>query len=93
DLALLYGDRLQQVLLFGSWARSDAPGEFDLELIVVLADLRSPWEELHRMDELLWRHTERSGLAITAVPVGPDEMAAPSTPLLVRAAAEAVLVA
>lgn len=93
DLAMLYGDRLRQVLLIGSWARGDAPGEFDLELVVVLAELRSPWEELHRMDEVLWRHTQRSGLAITVLPVSPVDLAAPSTPLLVRAAAEAVLVA
>ncbi len=57
DLGMLYGDRLRQVLLFGSWVHGDGPGEFDLQLIVVLSDLRSPWEELHRMDEVLWRHT------------------------------------
>lgn len=93
DLAMLYGDRLQQVLLFGSWAREDGPGEYDLELIVVLTDLHSPWEELRRMDELLWRHAARSGLAITAVPVSPEELAAPRTPQLIRATSEAVLVA
>jgi len=98
DLAMLYGNRLRQVLLFGSWARGDrapgeAPGEFDLQLLVVLADLRSPWEELHRMDEVLWRHSERSGLAVTALPVSPQELAAPSTPVLRRAVAEAALVA
>jgi hypothetical protein len=93
DLGILYGDRLQQVLLFGSWTRGEGPGEFDLQLIVVLADLRSPWDELHRMDEVLWRHTERSGLAVTALPMSPQQLAAPSTPALKRAAAEAVLVA
>lgn len=93
DLALLYGDRLAQVLLFGSWAAGTGPGEFDLQLIVVLTDLRSTWEELARMDDVLWRHTERSGLAITALPVSPAELAAPTTPLLARAAAGAVLVA
>lgn len=93
DLAMLYGDRLQQVLLFGSWVHDDGPGEFDLELIVVLTDLRSRWEELRRMDEVLWRHTQRSGMAVTALPVSPAELESPTTPLLVRAAAEAVLVA
>ncbi|MCW2717329.1 MAG: hypothetical protein QOG20_1644 [Pseudonocardiales bacterium] len=93
DLGILYGDRLEQVLLFGSWVRSEEPGEFDLELIVVLADLLSPWEELHRMDDVLWRHTESSGLTITAIPVSRAQLAAPATPLLIRAAAEAVLVA
>lgn len=93
DLGMLYGDRLQQVLLFGSWVRTEGPGEFDLELLVVLSDLRSAWEELHRMDAVLWRHTESSGLTITAVPVSRADLETPTTPLLVRAAAEAVLVA
>ncbi len=93
DLGILYGDRLEQVLLFGSWVKGEEPGEFDLELIVVLADLHSPWEELHRMDDVLWRHSEGSGLTITALPVTRAQLAKPATPLLVRAAAEAVLVA
>lgn len=93
DLGMLYGDRLLQVLMFGSWVRGDEPGEHDLQLVVVLADLTSPWDELHRMDEVLWRHTERSGLAVTALPVGPGALTRPTAPVLARAAAEAVLVA
>lgn len=93
DLAMLYGDRLQQVLVFGSWVRGEGPGEFDLQLVVVLDELRSPWEECHRMDEILWRHTERSGLTITAVPTTRAELAAPTTSVLVRAVAEARVVA
>ncbi|GAA2542977.1 nucleotidyltransferase domain-containing protein [Pseudonocardia hydrocarbonoxydans] len=93
DLGMLYGDRLEQVLVFGSWVRGEGPGESDLQLAVVLADLRSPWEELHRMDEVLWRHTERSGLTVTAVPVSAADLAAPGTSLLARVAAEARVVA
>ena len=93
DLGMLYGDRLRQVLVFGSWVHGEGPGEFDLQLVVVLTDLRSPWEELHRMDEVLWRHTERSGLTVTALPVDPSELASPSTALLARAVAEARVVA
>jgi len=98
DLAMLYGDRLQQVLLFGSWARADGPSNVsgaqpDLQLIVVLSELRSAWDELHRMDEVLGRHAVRSGLALTVLPVSPQQLAAPDNPVLQRAAAEAVLVA
>ncbi|MBC8092195.1 MAG: hypothetical protein H7Y15_09710 [Pseudonocardia sp.] len=93
DLAMLYGDRLRQVLVFGSWVHGEGPGEFDLQLVVVLADLRSAWEELHRMDDVLWRHTERSGLTVTAFPVDPAELGSPTTPLLARAVAEARVVA
>lgn len=93
DLAMLYGDRLERVLLHGSWVRSTGPGEFDLQLVVVLDGMRSPWDELHAMDDVLWRHTVRSGLTITALPVTSDQLAPPATPLLARIAAEAVLVA
>ena len=93
DLGLLYGDRLEAVLLFGAWARGEGAEQADIELVVVLSDLRSRWEELRRMDEVLWRHTERAGLAVVAVPVTAEEWAAQPNPLLRRAAAEAVQLA
>jgi len=93
DLGLLYGDRLQRVLLFGAWARGERPEDADIEVVVVLSDLRSRWDELDHMDDVLWRHTERAGLAVVAVPVTADEWAASDNPLLRRAAAEAVQLA
>jgi hypothetical protein len=93
DLSLLYGDRLESVLLFGAWARAEGAENADIELVVVLSDLRSRWDELRRMDEVLWRHTERAGLAVVAVPVSAEEWAAQPNPLLRRAAAEAVQLA
>jgi len=90
DLGLLYGDRLERVLVFGVWARGEGAEDADIEIVVVLSDLRSRWEELHHMDEVLWRHTERAGLAVVAVPVTAEEWAAAANPLLRRAAAEAV---
>jgi Uncharacterised protein family (UPF0158) len=92
DLGLLYGDRLERVLLFGAWARGEEPVEQAVEVVVVLADLHSPWEELRHMDEVLWRHAESSGLAVIAVPVSAEQWAAAGTLLLRRAAAEAVQV-
>jgi Uncharacterised protein family (UPF0158) len=91
DLQMHYGDRLEQVLLCGAGARE--PGEYDVELLVVLRDLRDPWHELEALDELLWRHAERSGLTVVALPVDPKALAAAETAALRRAAAEAVRVA
>nr|WP_211178155.1 UPF0158 family protein [Pseudonocardia acidicola] len=93
DLGLLYGDRLLQLLVFGAWARDDDPGDADLELLVVLTDLHSVWEELRRMDDVLWRHTERSRIGIVALPVSRSELDRPATPALLRAKTEAVLLA
>lgn len=92
DLGMLYGDRLERVLVFGSWVHGDGPGQHDLQLLVVLAEPFAPWEELRRMDDVLWRHTERSGLAVTALPVRAADLAEPEGALLRRAVAEARVV-
>jgi hypothetical protein len=42
------------------------------------------------MDDVLWRHSMRSGIAVTALPVRAGDLARPSTARLRRAAAEAV---
>lgn len=93
DLALLYGERLHRVLLYGSWASGEGGVESDLDLLVVLDDVDSTWAELRRMDTVLWRHTERSGLTITALPVAEAAMARPTEPMLIRAKADAVRIA
>jgi predicted nucleotidyltransferase len=90
DLRALYGDRLADVLIFGSRARGEGEEDSDLDVLVVLDEVASPWVELRRMDELLWQHTEASGIVISALPVGRAEIEHPSSPVLVRAVAEAV---
>lgn len=93
DLALLYGDRLHRVLLYGSWASGEGGVESDLDLLVVLDEVETLWLELRRMDPVLWRHTERSGLTITALPVAEAAMVRPSEPMLIRAKVESVRIA
>jgi predicted nucleotidyltransferase len=89
DLRVLYGDRLAQVLVFGSQARGDAGSDSDVDLLIVLADLANAWEELRRMDEVLWRHTESSGITVSALPVSLADFRRPTSPVLIRAKAEA----
>jgi predicted nucleotidyltransferase len=88
DLAELYGSRLRRVILFGSWARADAHPESDVDLLVVLDDVRSSWDEGVRMDDVLWQRSLESGAVVSAVPVSETEARAPSRPLLQRAIAE-----
>lgn len=93
DLAEFYGERLREVLIFGSRARGDHTAESDLDLLVVLADPVQPWTELRSMREVLWHHFDRSFVVIVALPVAESTWRAPAEPVLIRAAAEAVRVA
>ncbi|WP_181781454.1 UPF0158 family protein [Pseudonocardia pini] len=90
DLAAHLGERLVQVLLVGSWASGEGSVESALDLLVVLDDVESPWAELGGLDEVLWHHTERSGITVCAYPVAQSALSRPEEPWLVRARAEAV---
>jgi hypothetical protein len=91
-LRALYGERLQRVIVFGSSARADADDESDLDLLVVLDDMRSSWVEGAHMDEVLWRHTLESGIVVSALPVRAADLEPPRRPLLVRALADGIAV-
>ena len=93
DLGRLYGDRLRRVLLFGSWARGDAHAESDIDLLVVLDRIDSPWDELERMDEILDRHSVENETVVSAMPVAEADLAEPMRPALIRAIAEGRAVA
>ena len=47
-LTELYGDRLKAVYLFGSYARGDYDESSDLDVMIVLDNYKSYWEELIR---------------------------------------------
>ena len=93
DLRALYGVRLRRILLFGSWARGDAHPESDIDLLVVLDQVDSPWDELLMMDDVLWRHSYQNDAVIAAVPVAERDLNDAVQPLLIRARAEGRAVA
>lgn len=51
-LTELYGGRLKAVYLFGSYARGDYDENSDLDVMIVLDDYESYWDELVRSAEL-----------------------------------------
>jgi predicted nucleotidyltransferase len=93
ELRALYGSRLRRVGLFGSWARGEATPESDIDLLVVLDDMVSPWDELRAMEPILWQHSLEHDTVVTAVPITDRELADPRSPALQRARDEARRVA
>lgn len=92
DLSVLYGDRLKCVVLFGSWARGDAHPESDIDLLVVLDDVRSRREELARMSDVLWRYSLEHDTVVTELPISAADYESGHEPIVARARAEGVVV-
>lgn len=88
DLRRIYGNRLRHVILFGSWARGDAHPDSDIDLLVVLDHVDSPWKERRRMDEVLWKHSLENDTVVSTMVVCESEFTAPRTPTLITAVAE-----
>jgi predicted nucleotidyltransferase len=93
ELRELYGERLKQVLLFGSWARGDAHPESDIDLLVVLDRVESRWEERDRMDEIIERYSFDNDTIVAEIPVSEADLDAAEIPLLMRVREEAVRIA
>jgi predicted nucleotidyltransferase len=75
SLRVIYGDRIERLVLFGSRARGDAHADSDYDIAVFLKDLTDRWREFHRLADLrteilaetaLSSRRDRSGRALTA---------------------------
>jgi len=48
-----YGSKVEQVILYGSYARGDATSESDVDFLVVVDDSLDPWEVRRSLDDVL----------------------------------------
>ena len=87
DLRAIFGDRLVDVVVFGSYAQGTATNDSDLDVAVVLRDVADPWADARAADDVLWRHTLESGITVSALVVDTVEWETPSRPLTVTARA------
>lgn len=91
-LERLYGDRLRQVILYGSQARGEANEDSDVDVVVVLAGSIVPGREIDRMLDLVVELNEKYGTLISVYPVSEENYQATQSPLLINVRREGVAV-
>jgi predicted nucleotidyltransferase len=82
ELRPIFGDRLVDVVMFGSHATGTATDDSDLDLALILRGVGSPWDEARLADDVLWRATLDSGITVSALVVDVADWRDPGRPLL-----------
>ena len=91
-LVALYGDRLDRVVLYGSYARGDAHPGSDVDVLVVLRGAYEPYSELRRMGAMRLEIEIRHDVSLSLQPYSVAEVADTDNPFMQNVATDAVAV-
>ncbi len=86
----LYGKKLKNIILYGSWAIGEATQDSDIDLAVVLESDVVPGKEIDRMIDIVTEINLNYGVLISVYPVSEKDYASVNSPLLLNIRREGV---
>ena len=85
DLQRLYLDRLDKLILFGSYSRNEAKENSDIDLLLVLNDKQiSPYKEIDFTNDLVFKYMLDYEKQISIVPTTKQQFDQQQSPLLLN---------
>jgi predicted nucleotidyltransferase len=88
---VIYGDRLSNMLLYGSQARGDADPESDIDVLVVLKGEVSPCDEIDRTIKDIADVSLENDVVTSCVFVSEDQFENEHSPLLMNVRREGIV--
>jgi uncharacterized protein len=94
EVEAAYGENLDQIVLYGSRARGDWEAESDIDLLVVLKQIKDFWADVRMLEAIAYNTTFGSGVPIvlSVIPIRTEEFMMPATPFVSNLRREGVLV-
>jgi len=68
----IYGRKLKKVILYGSYARGIANQDSDIDLMIVLSEMESPFTEIERLTDIKFSIGLEHDVFISTNPVSED---------------------
>lgn len=72
ELQKLYGKRLMQLILYGSYARGDFKEFSDVDILVILDEMESPGKEIRSTSDITHRYLMNNDLIISLLPTNTE---------------------
>jgi predicted nucleotidyltransferase len=92
ELQAVYGERLQRLILYGSYARSQGYEGSDIDVAVLLDDMISPGREIDRMVDLITDINLKYNVLISVYPVSATTLQKIRSPLLLNIRKEGITI-
>jgi predicted nucleotidyltransferase len=86
----LYGDRLAEMVLYGSQARGDSTPESDIDVLVALSGPVNPGEEIRRTGRIVADLSLQCNVVISCFFISAERFAQEQSPLLINVRREGV---
>src|SRR5262245_14832961 len=86
----LYGERLVQVMLYGSQARGDATSDSDIDVLIVLKGLVNPADEIARTGALTASLSLRNNVVISCAFISEERFHNERSPFVLNVQREGV---
>lgn len=80
----LYGSRLKNIILYGSWARGQATHDSDIDLAIVLDGDVAPGREIDRLIDIITEINLNYGVLLSIYPVSEEDYNSLNSPLLLN---------
>jgi predicted nucleotidyltransferase len=84
----IYGDKLRDIILYGSFARGDFTEGSDIDLIILLRDMKEPIAERKKYFDAIWELDLKYDTVISIIPLREDEYRTRRLPLILNAKLE-----
>ena len=88
----IYGAKLKDIILYGSYARGDFTEESDIDIIILLENMEDISTERDRFFNDIWELDLKNDILISIIPFKKDEFELRRLPLILNVKKEGILV-